>query len=657
MLEVFLNEARDLLEQLEAALLDLETRPTDRELINTTFRALHTLKGSGGMFGPPAMAAFAHELENAFEKVRQDKVPVTPRLVSLLLQSADQIRKLLFEPGDHSEASRRLAAALNEEVGTAAPAVAAPAAMPVATASAPAGDAKRWRIRLRLEPNALQFGTNPVALFDELRDLGTLAVTADLSRLPPLVELAPTELHLGWEMVLETAAARSQIEDVFIFVDGPDAVLIEALDAAPAAVSPSAEVAPPAAAAAPLPQAAAPAPKGEEARGEARTEAHVRVSASRLDLLLDQVGELVIAQARLTALARNRRDPVLSTVSEEIERLSADLRDSAMGMRMVPIETLFGRYRRVVRDISSDLGKEIDLVFTGEETELDKTVLDRLGDPMVHIIRNSLDHGIESAERRLAAGKPARGHLRLGARQAGTEVVITIEDDGAGLNRARILEKAQAAGVVPEGVTPPDREIDELIFHPGLSTAATVSNLSGRGVGMDVVRRTITELHGSIEIDTRPGEGTRFLLRLPLTLAIVDGLQVSVGETQCILPLTSVEECVELSAVESRASNGRNFVDIRGTLVPLLWMHEVFNEGERGGVVVVVESDTGKLGVVVNQVVGQHQTVIKPVSPLHAGTPGLAGATILGDGTVALILDVNPLARHAVRQRADAVAA
>ncbi len=677
MLEVFLNEARDLLEQLEAALLDLETRPNDRELINTTFRALHTLKGSGGMFGPPAMAAFAHELENAFEKVRQDKAAVTPALVSLLLQSADQIRKLLFEAdADHSAESRRLAAALLAEVGEgAAPAPAAAASTLETTAGTPAEALQHFRIRLRLERNALLFGTNPLALFDELRELGDLRVEADLSEVPPLAELVPADLHMSWNLTLATAKGRSAIEDVFIFVDGPDALRIEEAEAAAAGAAAApmpapAQVAPvraavPQVAAAPAPQAAPKAASSKAAEApaaavEAKTpaaEAHVRVSASRLDMLLDQVGELVIAQARLSALARNRHDPVLTTVAEEIERLSSDLRDSAMGMRMVPIETLFGRYRRVVRDISSDLGKDIDLQFSGEETELDKTVLDRLGDPMVHIIRNSCDHGIESAERREAAGKSKRGLLRLSARQAGTEVVITIEDDGAGLNRARILEKAQAAGIVPEGVTPPDREIDELIFHPGLSTAATVSNLSGRGVGMDVVKRTINELHGTIEIETRPGEGTRFMLRLPLTLAIIDGLQVAIGESQCILPLTSVEECVELAAVESRASGGRNFVDIRGTLVPLLWMNEVFGTGERGAIVVVTESETGKLGVVVDQVVGQHQTVIKPLSPLHAKTPGLVGATILGDGAVALILDVNPLARFVAQPRADRIAA
>ncbi|MET0257772.1 MAG: Hpt domain-containing protein, partial [Methylobacterium sp.] len=370
-IETFLNEARDLLEQLEAALLDLEKRPNDRELVNTTFRALHTLKGSGGMFGPPAMAAFAHELENAFEKVRQDHAPVTPALVSLLLQSADQIRKLLFEAdGDHSAESARLAKALIAEVdGAPAAAGSAPvAAAPAQPAAAASPLSRRFRIALRLERSALAFGTNPLALLDELRDLGSLTVSADVSQLPPIEDLVPTDLHLGWTILLDTAAPRSAIDDVFIFVDGPDAVVIEEIEAdepavsapapvaaAPVAAAPvaAAPAAPTAAAPAPAPATAAPkassakaeTPKGEagEAKGQdARAEAHVRVSASRLDMLLDQVGELVIAQARLSALARNRHDPVLTTVAEEIERLSADLRDSAMGMRMVPIEQLFG---------------------------------------------------------------------------------------------------------------------------------------------------------------------------------------------------------------------------------------------------------------------------------------------------------------------------
>ncbi|WP_061938691.1 chemotaxis protein CheA [Aureimonas sp. AU22] len=662
--EIFLNEARDLLEQLEAALLDLEARPDDAELINTTFRALHTLKGSGGMFGPPDMAAFAHKLEDAFEKVRRGEVPLTPSLVGVLLAATDQIRRLLFEPAPELAArSAELVDALGREVGgeqaATAPSAASPAASPSTAADA---GARRFAITLRLPANALLFGTNPLALLDELRALGTAEVEAITDAVPELALLSPTDLHLGWRVVLTTALGLDAIEDVFIFVDEPGAVAIEELEpareASAAVVAETASAAEPVAAVAATPRAAAPEGGKAEPKAQAQPEASVRVSASRLDTLLDQVGELVIAQARLTALTHQRHDPVLTAVVEEIERISADLRDSAMDMRMLPIDSLFSRYRRVVRDLSTDLGKEIDLVLSGEDTELDKTVLDRLGDPLVHIIRNSIDHGIEMQDKRLAAGKLKRGSLRLSARQSGTEVIITIEDDGAGLNRGRILEKARAAGIVAEGVTPADREIDELIFHPGLSTAAAVSNLSGRGVGMDVVRRTIGELHGSIEISTEPGRGTRFTLRLPLTLAIIDGLLVRVGETKCILPLANVEECVELASIERRNSNGRNFVDIRNTIVPIFHMDAVFGgTGGDDGIVVVADTDTGRVGVVVDQVVGQHQTVIKPLSPLHRATPGLAGATILGDGSVALILDINSLVRQAGAPRADRLAA
>ncbi|RIY02721.1 chemotaxis protein CheA [Aureimonas flava] len=651
--EIFLNEARDLLEQLEVALLDLEARPGDAELINTTFRALHTLKGSGGMFGPPEMAAFAHKLEDAFETVRRGEVPLTPALVGVLLAAADQIRRLLFEPAPGLAArSAELVAALEAEVG--GPRGAAPAAAGFAAAAPAGADAHRFAVTLRLPANALLFGTNPLALLDELRALGPAEVEVLADALPELALLAPTALHLAWRVVLTTGRGREAIEDVFIFVDEPGAVAIEdlgpAADAAPAAPAPT-----------PAPAATAPAQSGEAGArtlAQASPEASVRVSAARLDTLLDQVGELVIAQARLIALTHQRHDPALTAVVEEIERISADLRDSAMDMRMLPIDTLFSRYRRVVRDLSGDLGKEIDLVLSGEDTELDKTVLDRLGDPLVHIIRNSIDHGIERQDRRLAAGKPRRGSLRLSARQSGTEVIIAVEDDGAGLDRGRILEKARAAGIVAEGATPAEREIDELIFHPGLSTAAAVSNLSGRGVGMDVVRRTIGELHGSIEIATEPGRGTRFTLRLPLTLAIIDGLLVSVGGTKCILPLANVEECVELSSIEGRTSSGRNFVDIRHTMVPILRLDDVFGgTGREDGIVVVADTDTGRVGMVVDQVVGQHQTVIKPLSPLHRHTPGLAGATILGDGSVALILDVNSLVRQAGAPRAERLAA
>lgn len=629
-IQTFVDEARDLLEQLEKALLDLETRPDDQGLINTTFRALHTLKGSGGMFGPPDMAAFAHHLEDAFELVRQGRLPLGRDLVGVLLQSGDHLRHLLFEPtGDHRAETERLVATLHEltgQNGQSDPRADAPVRAAIQPVPA---EPRQVMIELRLPPAALAFGTNPLALLDELRALGEATVIPLTEKVPDLDGLNAGELSLHWRIMLTTSAGRAAIDDVFIFVDEPGSVTITEIRAA----TPAEAEAPPPSAAPAARMAAEPA------------DSQVRVSAARLDTLLDQVGELVIAQARLTALAHHRHDTALSAIVEEIERLSADLRDSAMDMRMLPIDQLFSRYRRVVRDLAGSLSKDIELVLSGEDTELDKTVLDRLGDPLVHIIRNSIDHGIEAPDQREAMGKPRCGTLRLSARQSGAEMIITIEDDGAGIDRARIREKALAAGLIGAEDELSPGQIDQLIFHPGLSTAQTVSNLSGRGVGMDVVKRTITDLQGTIEIASEPGRGTRITLRLPLTLAIIEGLQVAIGTTMCILPLASVEECVELTQVETRTSSGRNFVDIRGTMVPLLWTDRIFGTASTGTVVAVVETDSGKIGVVVEQVIGQHQTVIKPLSPLHRATPGLAGATILGDGSVALILDVPALAR------------
>ncbi|MCG6112439.1 MAG: chemotaxis protein CheA [Paracoccus sp.] len=630
--QTFLDEARDLLEQLEAALLDLETNPEDQALINTTFRALHTLKGSGGMFGPPDMAAFAHHLEDVFELVRQGQLPLSRDLVGIFLQSSDLLRRLLFDPvGNHAAETERLIAALAGLTGQSTPHHEGPATSDIADS-----EVLQVLIQLSLPPASLSFGTNPLALLDELRSLGEAEITPLIATVPDLDNLRPTEMSLHWQIRLTTTAGRTAIDDVFIFVDEPGSVSITKLTPAPQ----------PEIQAVTSPATSAPAAAAVTQAGAEPAESQVRVSAGRLDTLLDQVGELVIAQARLTALAHNRRDPALSAIVEEIERLSADLRDSAMDMRMLPIDQLFSRYRRVVRDLAGSLSKDIELVLSGEDTELDKTVLDRLGDPLVHIIRNSIDHGIETPDQREAAGKPRRGTLRLSARQSGAEMIITVEDDGAGLNRTRIREKALAASVISAEDDLSPAQIDRLIFHPGLSTAHAISNLSGRGVGMDVVKRTITDLQGSIDIASEPGRGTRITLRLPLTLAIIEGLQVAIGNTMCILPLSSVEECLELSAVETRTSSGRNFVDIRGTMVPLLWADRIFGAATAGSVVAVVETDTGKIGVVVDQVIGQHQTVIKPLSPLHRAVPGLAGATILGDGSVALILDVPTLSRR-----------
>jgi two-component system chemotaxis sensor kinase CheA len=391
-----------------------------------------------------------------------------------------------------------------------------------------------------------------------------------------------------------------------------------------------------------------------EAR-QAKSAENVRVPAERLDELMDRVGELVIAQSRLSQLAASSADLHLRSVSEEIERLSGELRDTMMVLRMVPVATLFGRFRRLVHDLARETGKAIELVTDGESTEVDKTVIERLADPLVHLVRNSIDHGLELPGDREAAGKPSMGTIRLSARQAGGEVIIKIIDDGRGIDRAKVRAKAEASGLIEPGQTVSDQELLQFIFHPGFSTAQKVTNLSGRGVGMDVVKRTIESLRGAIDMTSKPGEGSEISLRIPLTVAIIDGLLVRVGEGRYVIPLAAVEECIELSLEDDLRSRGRSFISLRDTLVPFLRLRELFDTGTRPDPhqkIVVISTGSERVGLVVDQIIGDHQTVIKSMSKLHADVATFSGATILGDGTVALILDVAHLVAAGQQQEA-----
>ena len=385
----------------------------------------------------------------------------------------------------------------------------------------------------------------------------------------------------------------------------------------------------------------------QNGRGAPKTGESVRVPAERLDLLMDRVGELVIVQSRLSQLAHssgsNATDVALRSISEEIERLASELRDTVMVLRMVPVATLFGRFRRLVHDIARDTGKTIELSTDGETTEVDKTVIERLADPLIHLIRNACDHGIEPPERRLAAGKPEVGQVRLSARQEGGEVVITIRDDGHGIDRERVRAKAEAHGLLQPGQVVSDQELLQMIFHPGFSTAPQITSLSGRGVGMDVVKRTIESLRGTIEVASVSGQGSAMSLRIPLTLAIIDGLLIRVGDGRYVIPLAVVEECIELSLEEDLRSRGRSFITLRDRLVPFVRLREMFATGTKPSVhqkIVIIATGTERVGLVVDQIIGSHQTVIKPMSAVHCNVPTFAGATILGDGGVALILDV-----------------
>jgi two-component system chemotaxis sensor kinase CheA len=625
--KTFREEAAELLEQLEQALLDLEKTPSDTHLIDSAFRALHTLKGSGAMFGFETVSAFVHNFETAFDHVRKGKTRPSHELIAVALLAKDHIRTQIEQP-QLAEAAQgdRILAELRDVVEGLSPGGAAK------TASREREQRIAWRLRFSFNDNVLVNGTNPLLLLDELRGLGDCDVRVRADAVPPIGELDPKICHLTWDVTLITDQPRSAIEDVFIFVIDEMSLELECLEEKKPAAS---EAAPPANEPAP--------PSGRRAAdSEGRGSGTVRVQAEKVDELMDRVGELVIAQARLSQLAATA-DVEIKAIAEEIERLASNLRDVTMGIRMVPIGTLFGRYRRLVHDLSIELGKPVELSMSGEETELDKTMIERLADPLVHLIRNSLDHGLEDPGARAAAGKPETGRIRLAASHSGAEVLITVGDDGRGLDVARIRAKAEAQGLIAEGAAMSDAEIHQLIFHPGFSTAQTVTTLSGRGVGMDVVKRAIEASRGTIDIASRPGMGAEVTLRLPLTLAIIEGLLVRVGAARYVIPLSAVEECVELATAGDTGSKGRSFLNIRGALVPYLRLRDLFEAktpADAHQKIVVVSFGDQRVGLVVDQIIGSHQTVIKSLSKLHADVPSFSGATILGDGAVALIFDI-----------------
>jgi two-component system, chemotaxis family, sensor kinase CheA len=627
-ISVFRTEAAECLEQIEAGLLDLTHDLTDRAQIDAVFRGLHTLKGSGSMFGFDALAAFTHHCETAFDRVRKGDVPATQELVSAVLAAQDHMRSLLESPqGNHDDVSAALLDTLHRAVNG-GDAAAAPVAGPAL---------REFRLRFSLPSNAMVNGTNPLALLDELRELGDCRLVADTSTVPPFGELDPTQIHITWNATLKTSHGRSEIEDVFIFVmDDMTLDITEVASEAPAA---AAVVAPPV----PKPADAGATQAADAKQAKGALAENVRVPAERLDELMDRVGELVIAQSRLYQLATSSIDIGLRAVSEDIERLSGELRDTTMVLRMVPINQLFGRFRRLVHDLARETGKQIELVTEGESTEVDKGVIERLTDPLVHLVRNSCDHGLETPDERQANGKSPSGRVTLSAHQSGGEVTIMIKDDGRGINRERVRAKAEANGLVAPGAPLTDQELLQMIFQPGFSTAQQVTNLSGRGVGMDVVKKSVEALRGSINVTSHPGEGSVISLVIPLTLAIIDGLLVRVGKGRYVIPLSAVEECLEISIEEDLRSRGRSFISLRDSLVPFLRLRELFGTGtqpDQHQKVVVISTGTERVGLVVDQIIGDHQTVIKSMSKLHHDVVTFSGATILGDGGVALILDV-----------------
>jgi len=666
--ETYRQEAAELLAELEGSLLELENRPDDTELVGRVFRALHTIKGSGAMFGFDAVAAFTHELETIFDGLREGRIAATPELVGATLAARDHIQALLSVPESETGPLAEQGQQVLERVRQTLPQGAQPPAPDKPTASGPApleaepGDPSSYRIRFDPAPDILLTGTNPLLLLNELRGLGDLSVVAHRDRIPDLSGFDPERCYTYWDAALTTRTGENPIRDVFLFVEDRAELSIARIEGTQREDSPrlgellvqAGAVLPDRVEAAVLEQKHLAGLRGAGASGARAVEvaATLRVPAAKLDSLVDVVGELVTVQARLSSYALGSADPEIAFISEEVERLTELLRESSMGLRMMPVGDTFNRFRRLVRDLSADLGKQVELTASGGETELDKTVIEQLTDPLVHLIRNAVDHGIESPARREAAGKPAAGSIHLSASHAGAFVLIRIADDGAGLNCEAIRARALERGLIRPDAVLTEQQVYALILQPGFSTRATVSAVSGRGVGMDVVQRNLDAMRGSLSISSTPGKGTAVTLKIPLTLAIIDGLLVEAGGSRFVVPLSHVSGCMELSHSDAQAGR-QTLLSVRGELVPYISLRKRFRiPGQPPPIeqVIIAETPGGQFGFVVDRVIGDHHTVIKKLGRLFRDIDEVSGATILGDGTVALILDVERLAVAAIRE-------
>ncbi|OCX17465.1 chemotaxis protein CheA [Pseudomonas graminis] len=662
-LQTFIVEAHELLQVMEQSLLQLETEPADQDAIGAIFRAAHTIKGSAGLFGLNPVVSFTHIVEDVLDRLRDGSVAVDSRLIAVLLKCGDHMLELINVVASRGEplqpAALEREAALREALST----YQAPHHTPDTGAQhTEAGAADRanapaevlWHISLRFGVDVFRNGMDPLSFLRYLETLGQITqVTTLTDSIPALDSWDPESCYLGFEIELRSTASHATLNEVFDFVRDDCDVHIDAIDeASDSAVSigselvAQAEQGPLTASVQRLPAASEP---------KTRDGNYVRVNADKLDELINLVGELVIASAGASLLARSCNNDPLQEATSTVSGLVEEILDGALHLRMIPIGDTFNRFRRVVRDISQELGKDIELTISGAETELDKTVVEKIGDPLMHLLRNAMDHGIESADARRAAGKAGKGHLSLNAYHDSGSIVIEIADDGNGLNRERILEKAQERGLVASGAVLSDQEIYNLIFEPGFSTAEAVTNLSGRGVGMDVVKRNITLLRGTVDLDSRPGQGTVVRIRLPLTLAIINGFLVGIDTSTYVIPLDMVQECIELDEHQRQSSREKGYLDLRGEVLPLVDLREHFShEGSAGRRqnVVVVRYAEHKAGLVVDDLLGEFQTVIKPLGKLFGALRGISGSTILGSGAVALILDVPALLNQIVQLEA-----
>ena len=711
-LQTFIVEARELLEDMEGALLRVADEDDPKESIAAIFRAAHTIKGSAGLFGLDAVVAFTHVVESVLDDVRDGTIALDESLIELMLACGDYIGRMITTVDAREEiadpatepAGAALLARLHRHLSTTAgPAAdapgasAPPAAVPHEPGRQAAEGADHWHISLRFGPDVLRNGMDPLSFIRYLATLGTIEELVTLhDAVPALDGLDPEACCLGFEIAFRSDADKAAIENVFEFVIDDCALRIvpphsrlsqylELIEQLPEqtprlgeilvrcgsitahelerALQTQARAEPGQKIGSILAEQAQVAPQVVEAalakqkqvkEGKSQESQSVRVDADKLDRLINLVGELIIATAGANLIARRARNVELQECNSTLSDLVEEVRDSALQLRMVKIGATFGRFKRVVHDVARELGKDVELKVSGEDTELDKTVVEKIGDPLMHLVRNAMDHGIDAPDVRAARGKPAQGTVALNAYHDSGSIVIQVSDDGGGLDRERILAKAIERGLVEAGRAMTDAEIYALIFEPGFSTAEQITNLSGRGVGMDVVKRNITALRGSVGIASRPGQGTTVTVRLPLTLAIINGFQVGVGKSVFVVPMDVVDECVEFTA-----ETGHDYTGLRGQVLPFIRLRDLFDissepaSASTAGVasprqnIVVVKHAGQKFGLVVDALMGEAQTVIKPLSRMFAQVRGISGSSILGSGDVALILDVPVLMQEA----------
>ena len=705
----FISEAGEQTEAIETLLLELEEQPDNRELLDNLFRCAHTVKGSAGIFGLNKVVEFTHHVETLLDKCREGELALTPELSTLLLECNDQIKFLVDTASDEAsdtpeKKDLRADLVIQLQAYTEGATTASQPTAPTAAEASPAGSTAQasstpgmtvWRISARFGPETFRNGMDPLSIAKYLKGLGEVkSMQCSTDAVPALVNINPETCYLSFVMTLESTVGRDEVEGAFSFVaddceldvrapESPDQKLVRAIEDMSAtprlgdmlvsvgAVSQDklTEVLLNQELSAQYPSGAkakigdllesragvspevveAALTKQQKTRESSGGEENrfIRVQADRLDEVINLLGELVIAGAGANLLARETRNVALIEANLHMNSLIEEIRNGTLGLRMVPVGETFSRFRRVVRDTASSLGKEVNFEIVGGEAELDKSMVEKIADPLMHLVRNSLDHGLEPPQERIAAGKTPAGKLVLSAKHETGAILIRIEDDGRGINRERVLQRAWNKGLIDQGVVPSDDVIHMMIFEPGFSTAEQVTNLSGRGVGMDVVKRNIEALRGSLKLNSHPGKGLQVDIRLPLTLAIIDGFLVGVGKAKFVLPLGSVVEVIEAGGQHVRVDkNGRHVVELRGNVLPVVRLRTLYSVEsslpERTSVVVVTSSK-GQYGIEVEVLMGQQQTVIKPLGRLFKTLRGISGSSILGSGEVALILDVSSL--------------